>query len=189
MFSEAVEHALDTAVAAHRGQVRKGPVPRPYHVHPLQVALLLARLGADDVVLQAALLHDVVEDCEGWTLERVEGEFGAEVAGIVAELTEDKSRPWSERKQWAVDHAGRMSERAAEVKAADQLHNILSLCNDLERTDDHASIWSRFKGGCEATVHMKRRLVDALAPRLDERLARGLEDAMEKLERLAAGAG
>lgn len=185
MFSDAVEHALDTAVRAHEGQLRKGLTRRPYHVHPLQVALLLARLGHDDVVLQAALLHDVVEDCAGWTVERVAEEFGDAVAGIVGELTEDKSRPWSERKQWAVEHAAHMSAAGAAVKGADQLHNILSLCNDLERTSDREAIWSKFRGGRDATVRMKRRLVDALAPRLAPDLAEGLEDAMLKLERLA----
>jgi (p)ppGpp synthase/HD superfamily hydrolase len=186
MFSEAVEHALDVAVEAHRGQTRKGLVQRPYHVHPLQIALLLARLGYGDVVLQAALLHDVVEDCAGWTLARVRAEFGPEVAGVVSELTEDKSRPWAERKQWAVDHARHMSADAAAVKAADQLHNILSLCNDLERSDDHASIWSAFKGGCADTLRMKRALAEALAPRVQGDLGAGLRAAIEKLERLAA---
>lgn len=185
MFSDAVEHALDTAVRAHEGQIRKGLSQRPYHVHPLQVALLLARLGHDDVVLQAALLHDVVEDCEGWTVERVAEEFGDAVAGIVDELTEDKSRSWAERKQWAVDHAARMSAAGAAVKAADQLHNILSLCNDLERSSDPAEIWSKFRGGRDETVRMKRRLVDALAPRLASELASGLQDAIAKLERLS----
>lgn len=187
MFSDAVEHALDTAVHAHAGQLRKGHHQRPYHVHPLQVALLLARLGHDDVVLQAALLHDVVEDCEGWTVERIAEEFGDAVAGIVDELTEDKSRPWAERKQWAVDHAAHMSAAGAAVKAGDQLHNILSLCNDLERTDDPDAVWAKFRGGRAETVRMKRQLVDALVPRLDGELARGLEAAMRKLERLSEG--
>lgn len=186
MFSDAVEHALDTAVRAHAGQLRKGLTERPYHVHPLQIALLLARLGHDDVVLQAALLHDVVEDCAGWTVERVAAEFGDAVAGIVDELTEDKSRPWSERKQWAVDHAAHLSAAGAAVKAADQLHNILSLCNDLERAENAHAVWARFRGGRTETVRMKRLLVDALVPRLDGRLARGLADAIAKLERLSA---
>jgi myo-inositol-1(or 4)-monophosphatase len=185
MFSDAVEHALDTAVRAHEGQFRKGLISRPYHVHPLQVALLLARLGHDDVVLQAALLHDVVEDCEGWTVERISDEFGDAVAGIVDELTEDKARSWAERKQWAVDHAPHMSAAGAAVKAGDQLHNILSMCNELERADDLDVVWSKFRGGRDETVRMKRLLVDALAPRLQGELARGLRDAMVKLEYLA----
>ena len=79
-----------TALAAHEGQTRKGS-STPYIVHPLHVATMLARAGADEETIQAGVLHDVVEDCEGWTLERLEDEFGPRVREIVAHLTEDKS--------------------------------------------------------------------------------------------------
>ena len=91
MFSAHVERALRVAHDAHDGQERKGGGV-PYILHPLHVTLILARVGADEVTLQAAILHDVVEDCDGWTLERVEREFGSEVRSVVAEVTEDKSK-------------------------------------------------------------------------------------------------
>src|SRR5262245_12532261 len=98
MYSEGLEHALRAAEAAHRGQMRKGS-DVPYVTHPIHCSILLARLGYSDAVLQAALLHDVVEDCDGWTIARVEREFGPDVASIVAELTEDKTKSWEERKR------------------------------------------------------------------------------------------
>ncbi|MCA9299190.1 MAG: bifunctional (p)ppGpp synthetase/guanosine-3',5'-bis(diphosphate) 3'-pyrophosphohydrolase, partial [Phycisphaerales bacterium] len=61
MYSPAVERALAVAIEAHARHVRKGNGD-PYAVHPVHMAMLLARLGLDDVTVQAALLHDVAED-------------------------------------------------------------------------------------------------------------------------------
>jgi (p)ppGpp synthase/HD superfamily hydrolase len=186
MFSPRVERALRAALAAHEGQVRKGLEPAPYVTHPIQIALLLARLGFDDVLVQAGLLHDVVEDCPGWTLSRIEDEFGADVAAIVGELTEDKSKSWEERKRWAVDHAPHMSAGALAVKAADKLHNLESLVRELENATDRSAVWKKFKGGRERTLATSAALVEALAPRVDERLGAALRAAMHELARLGA---
>ena len=75
MFSAAVERALRVALEAHAGQLRKSPEPVPYATHCVHVALILARAGADEITLQAGLLHDVLEDCEGWTRARLESEL------------------------------------------------------------------------------------------------------------------
>ena len=83
MFSDGIERALRAAFAAHEGQLRKGADDVPYATHPVHAALIVARLGGDDETIQAAILHDVVEDCEGWTLTRVEHEFGARVDRVI----------------------------------------------------------------------------------------------------------
>lgn len=56
-----VEKAFETANLLHQGQTRKDSTP--YIFHPLEVALILARLGFDENVVSGALLHDTVEDC------------------------------------------------------------------------------------------------------------------------------
>ncbi len=175
MFSSDVERALRVAIAAHDGQVRKGLESVPYVSHPFHVALILARLGYDDAVIAAGLLHDVVEDCEGWTIERIEAEFGRDVRGIVAELTEDKSQSWEVRKRDGIDRVARLSPPALAIKAADKLHNLKTLLGDLQSTDDSAIVWAKFKGGRERTIAMSRELVRELARRADPRLAAELE--------------
>ena len=182
MFSQAIERALRTALEAHQGQHRKGGEGVPYAVHPLHVAMLLARLRADDEVIVAGLLHDVVEDCPGWSLARVEAEFGAHAAALVGELTEDKSRSWEERKRRAVEHVPQLSVEAATIKAADQLHNLQSLLLDLRASADPDALWSRFKGGRERTLQMARELAQALAARVEPRLGRDLLAALHALE-------
>lgn len=52
-------------------------------------------------MLQAAVLHDTVEDTDT-SLQELEGQFGAEVRGLVAEVSDDKSLPKMERKRLQV---------------------------------------------------------------------------------------
>jgi len=177
-----MERALRTALEAHAGQVRKSSEDVPYISHPMHVALMMSRLGFDDEAVQAAVLHDVVEDCEGWDDERIRHDFGERVARFVAELTEDKSLTWNERKQWAIDHAPHLSPEAAAIKACDKLHNLGSLLADLRATSDAESVWKRFRGGRAKTLVMSRGLVDALAPRVRPRLGNALRDVMAALE-------
>ena len=184
MFSSDVERALRVALHAHAGQTRKG-CDVPYVSHPLHVAMILARHGAADPVLQAALLHDVVEDCAEWTIERLHLEFGTNVASIVQELTEDKSLQWEQRKQAAVDHVPHMSEGALLVKAADKLHNLSTLLADLVASPDPVEVWRNFTRGPEQTLDLAARLVDALRPRVPEALALALLEALDGLRQRA----
>ena len=181
MFSTFVERALQIAIEAHDGQVRRGSSAAPYVVHPLHVAIMLARWGMDEDVLVAGLLHDVVEDCEAWTVDRVESEFGSHVASIVAELTEDKRESWEVRKQAGLDKVAGMSPQAASVKAADKLHNLQSLLADLKRADEPHEVWKRFRGGREGTLRVAQELVRALSLRVDPRIGRALQKALQSL--------
>ncbi len=58
-MSQTLEDAIALAVAAHRGQRDKAD--RPYILHPLR---LMLAVGRDDLAAMAAVLHDVVEDCD-----------------------------------------------------------------------------------------------------------------------------
>jgi (p)ppGpp synthase/HD superfamily hydrolase len=170
MFSHAVERALRVAIDAHAGQLRKSAEQTPYVVHPLHVALILARWGQDDDVIVAGLLH--------WPLPRIEAEFGHHVAKLVAELTEDKSKSWDERKRYAIDHVPRISPFAATIKAADKLHNLQSLVFEL-RGAPADEVWARFRGGREKTLAMSAELVEALSKRIEPRVAKSLRAALK----------
>jgi (p)ppGpp synthase/HD superfamily hydrolase len=180
-FSSGVERALRASIAAHTGQSRKGQPDLPYIVHPVHVAMMLARLGADDETIQAGLLHDVVEDCEGWTLARIEAQFGARVRAIVADLTEEQGRSWEERKLAGIEHAAHMLPESATIKAVDKLHNLSSLLSDLRAADDPAQVWSHFSRGAAETIAMSARLVEALRARVDPRLADSLARVLDGL--------
>ncbi|HVS18449.1 MAG TPA: HD domain-containing protein [Planctomycetota bacterium] len=182
MFSTSIEFALRAAIEAHDGQVRKGRTPAPYIVHPLHVALMLARWTQDESVILAGLMHDVVEDCEAWTLERLAEDFGAHVTGIVAELTEDKSTSWEERKRAGIAKVPHLSPQAATVKACDVIHNLATLLAELRAHPRQAQeIWSVFKGGRERTLELSGELVEALCQRVEPKVARALRNAQQAL--------
>jgi guanosine-3',5'-bis(diphosphate) 3'-pyrophosphohydrolase len=132
--------AASFAAQRHTGHHRKGDKKEPYINHPLEVANLLANVGGvDDIdVLIAAILHDTVEDV-GVKKEEIVERFGERVAGIVMEVTDDKSLPKAERKQLQVDHAPHLSTEAKLVKLGDKISNIKDVTNnppsdwDLER--------------------------------------------------------
>ena len=149
--------------------------------------MILTRWEADDEVIQAGLLHDVVEDCDDWTVERLRDRFGERVASIVAELSEDKSLSWEERKRLGIEGVAGLSSAAALVKAADQLHNLRSLVVALETAEDAGALWERFHGGREGTLRVAEGLVAALAERVPPSQEAALREALDALRRRAAG--
>jgi (p)ppGpp synthase/HD superfamily hydrolase len=63
-----LERAIAIAAEAHAGQVDKAGAP--YVLHPLRMMLRVSSI--DERIV--AVLHDVCEDCPGWTLDRLRGE-------------------------------------------------------------------------------------------------------------------
>lgn len=120
-------NAADFAAEKHRDQRRKnGDVP--YIDHPLAVARSLAVEAdvTDPTVLAAALLHDTLEDT-ATAFDELVREFGAAVAGVVREITDDRRLPKAERKRQQVLHARELSHAARLVKLADKLDNLRDL--------------------------------------------------------------
>lgn len=118
------------AARKHARQRRKNAAADPYINHPIEVAELLSRHGvADPATLQAALLHDTVEDTET-TPEELEAEFGPEVRAVVLECTDDKTLSKAERKRLQIARAPHKSHRAQLVKLADKTANIRQLAID-----------------------------------------------------------
>jgi len=94
------------------------------------VANILTQEGKieDLSVIQAALLHDTVEDTDT-TFQEIEENFGVKIRKIVEEVTDDKNLPKAERKRLQIVHAPNSSHEAKLVKLADKLDNL----RDLER--------------------------------------------------------
>lgn len=120
--------ALDFAAGKHTDHRRKGVRGEPYVNHLVEVARLVAEAtdGEDPVAIAAAVLHDTLEDTDA-TREELEEHFGAEIASIVAEVTDDKRLTKDERKQRQVDSAPHASYRARLVKLADKISNLRSM--------------------------------------------------------------
>ena len=125
---ESVIKAADFAAIKHKDQRRKSKSAVPYINHPIGVAKILTSEAkvTDPIVLQAALLHDTVEDTDT-TIEEIGDVFGDKVQSIVAEVTDDKSLPKQTRKQLQIDNAHKKSPEAKLVKLADKLYNLRDL--------------------------------------------------------------
>jgi GTP diphosphokinase / guanosine-3',5'-bis(diphosphate) 3'-diphosphatase len=165
--------ALEYAADRHRNQRRKDLGQTPYVNHLIVVADLLAETGgvSDPAVLAAAVLHDVVEDA-GVTSAEVAERFGPDVAGLVAEVTDDKTLEKNERKRLQVEHAPHLTQRAKLIKLADKIANVTDV---IERPP---AGWTRrrraeYLAWSAAVVAGCRGVNEGLERRFDEVLERG----------------
>jgi guanosine-3',5'-bis(diphosphate) 3'-pyrophosphohydrolase len=108
--------AIEFAARKHRMRRRKDHEASPYINHPIALmSVLCVEAGIHDApILAAAALHDTIEDTET-TLAELEAEFGSQIASIVAEMTDDKDLPSSERKQTAPDRTGIAQEQRSDL--------------------------------------------------------------------------
>ncbi|MDX2132353.1 MAG: HD domain-containing protein [Planctomycetota bacterium] len=118
------QEASHFAQRAHRHQLRKDG-RTPYASHVTRVALTVAVVFGctDETVLAAALLHDTIEDTTT-DFEDIEERFGAEVAKIVANLTNLAMLPEAQREE---EYFGRLRAscwRTKLVKLADAYDNV-----------------------------------------------------------------
>jgi len=123
-----ISRALDYAARKHVSQRRKGVAQEPYINHLAEVAHLLAVAtgGSDTNLIIAGLLHDCIED-QGVTYAELVALFGADVADLVRDVTDDKTLLKAERKRLQVAHAPHKSDRAKMLKIADKTSNLRAL--------------------------------------------------------------
>lgn len=115
------------ACQKHSGATRDDGIT-PYAVHPIRVMENLRRFcnERDENALIAALLHDTIEDA-AVTYDDVSANFGEEVAGLVAELTNDNRLPKARRRAAMMAHLRDLSPKAKRIKLADRLDNVTDL--------------------------------------------------------------
>ncbi len=142
---ETIRKAYEFAAKAHEGQVRQSG--DPYILHPLAVAIILAEMGLFDAdTLAAALLHDVIEDCNISRATLAAG-FGEPVAALVDGVTKLSTLPKTatgasvaEAERRELERANQQAEalrkmfiamfddiRVVLIKLADRLHNMRTL--------------------------------------------------------------
>lgn len=193
LYSARLRAALRLAERAHREQRRKGSADVPYIVHPVAVAAALAAAGADEDLVCAGYLHDVVED-SATTIETIAAGFGARVAELVLAVTEEKRDatgadiPWEVRKDRQLAHLVGMDDPDVfALKAADLLVNLTDIAVDHDVVGDR--IWERFRRGRDAQLAYYRAAAEAVLPQVAlPALAAGLRGAVARLDALAADA-
>lgn len=134
-----VRRAEEFARKAHTGQRRKSG--EPFINHPLAVAEILAEEGLGAETIQAALLHDTIEDTPV-TAEEVEREFGSAVGRLVQGITkieratEDERRNETYRKMLL---AAAEDARVLLIKIADRVHNMRTISALPEKSQERVA--------------------------------------------------
>ncbi|MEM1485939.1 bifunctional (p)ppGpp synthetase/guanosine-3',5'-bis(diphosphate) 3'-pyrophosphohydrolase [Oscillospiraceae bacterium PP1C4] len=122
--------AYELAKDAHQGQCRVSG--EPYISHPIAVAVILVDLGMDSECVQAALLHDVVEDTD-IPSEVIEKKFGSDVALLVGGVTKLGKISFTSREEQQAENVRKMLLAMAQdvrviiIKLADRLHNMRTI--------------------------------------------------------------
>ncbi len=125
-----IEKAYKLAFDAHKAQLRYSG--QPYIIHPIAVANILLDFGMDAQSVVAAILHDTVEDTD-IELERIEKEFGKDIANLVDGVTKLGRVPLSTKEEQQAENIRKMllamshDIRVIIIKLADRLHNMRTL--------------------------------------------------------------
>lgn len=158
---------LRFAAEKHRDQRRKDSGSTPYINHPIAVAELLARVGKVDnlEVLQAAILHDTIEDT-ATTAQELDERFGQRVRRLVEEVTDDKRLPKGERKRLQIEHSPHLSPSAKAIKLADKISNLCDISStqppdwSLQRKLEYVDWACQVVDGCRGSHPELERLFD-----------------------------
>lgn len=134
-LTELEQKAWNFAQDAHKGASRKFSGD-PYFEHVRKVFELVKKVDTRETLGAAALLHDVLEDCQQVTYDILVDNFGKEVAGIVKELTSiDDLIDVMGKAEYLLDKMATMSDDALTVKLCDRLQNL----------SDHFSASDKFR--------------------------------------------
>lgn len=143
------EHVTQVIEAAHYGAVAHDGQRRnsgePYITHPIAVAKILADQRLEVPILQAALLHDVIEDTN-YNFQELAEVFGEEVARLVdsvSKLDRSQLKRKDPKYQQAVNFQHLIlgvteDPRAIVIKLADRMHNMQTM--DVMRRDKQIRI-------------------------------------------------
>lgn len=125
-----IQDAYQLAEKMHFGVKRL--TGEDYIEHPLHVAYILTEINADAETLCAALLHDVLEDCN-ITKEELEDQFGKTVANLVDGVTKINKLNFDGSSNATIATHRKIlvglceDVRVIIIKLADRLHNLRTI--------------------------------------------------------------
>lgn len=189
-FTSAIEYARHLHIERRKGS------GIPYMAHLLGVAaLVMGEAGhepfpvTEDMVV-AALLHDAVEDHGGTPrLNDIEANFGANVARMVAGLSDSFSEDSSHKESWLdrkQSYLHRLRDEPADVRlisAADKLNNARAMLEDYRVIGPE--VWKRFKRGRGDQLWYFDELVKVFRSFGESRIVDELERVVAELRRMS----
>jgi (p)ppGpp synthase/HD superfamily hydrolase len=144
-----LERAIVIAAEGHQGVLDKGG--GCYILHPLRMMLSLSRLEERIV----AVLHDVVEDCPGWTLERMRSEgFSDTIVNALDAVTKRKGEEYFDFVRRAASNSIGKLVKLADLKDnsdASRINNPTP--KDYERLEKYRRAISIIEGNGSHTIN------------------------------------
>jgi (p)ppGpp synthase/HD superfamily hydrolase len=167
-----IEKAYQDAKDAFRGKFRDDGETRYFeHIRAVALILLDYLRVKDHELIVAALLHDIVEDKDEWTIERVQLEYGERIALLVEYLTKPSKKDFPGEGEVERVYHSRFESAPRDfflIKLADRFHNVYTLwsCNEEKRRRKIEETWRYYM------PHAERHLI----------LLHELEEELEKVE-------
>lgn len=161
---------IEFARAAHQGQLRSGG--KPAILHPLRVsrAILANPSTADRVAVEAAILHDVVEDTKV-KIDAIRKAFGPKTARVVQWVTLDPIE------RFRGDKEARDKVYYERFKSAPRSAQVLKYFDRLDNIRDMKGFAVEGKLGYLQST--REKVIEALRPKSPD-LAAKLEASVEK---------
>jgi (p)ppGpp synthase/HD superfamily hydrolase len=175
-----IQAATALALKAHEGQTRKESEV-PYIVHPIAVALILAKHGFSEEVIAAGLVHDVVEDTSV-TEEELRENLGDAVADLVAPVTHDSSLSWEEKKLGYIASVRLASDGVKAIATADKIANAKSLLQAHEA--EGSLVWGFFNASREKKIWFEEAMLAMLQDTWEHPLVYEYAEYVSKIKQL-----
>jgi (p)ppGpp synthase/HD superfamily hydrolase len=174
-----IQKAIIMSSVLHKDQVRKGD-DFPFVVHPFSVAAILSEYTDDVDIISAGLLHDVIEDVDGYEYADLERDFGKRTADIVMEVSEDmelkgtcEKATWKERKEKYLQNLENDCQAALMVSCADKIHNLQSLM--AAYAEQGENLWEKFHSTKQESLWFYAGVLHILKSRLKNPILEKLE--------------
>ncbi len=185
-----IQKAIKRASILHLGQKRKSD-GSPYIPHPYSVAFILSHYTTDEDLVVAGLLHDVLEDVDGYEKKDMAKEFGKRVARLVSDVSEDASlkkekgerASWVERKTKYLEHLKEAPSDSVMLSCADKIHNLSSLVEEYKEKGD--KIWEKFNAPKDKKIWYYEEVLKIAREKLDSEIVDELEALYDKAKNIS----
>jgi (p)ppGpp synthase/HD superfamily hydrolase len=141
-YSDRINHAL-TYLAKHYAPRAPVHAPHPFLAHPSNVAVILARHGADEITMVAAIIHHLIEiappDESEAVVHQLRSKFGSVVTAVAVDAAVcrvdryGEPATWRHRKREILTRLGTIEPRALDIRCADEIHECGTAIATIQR--------------------------------------------------------